>query len=211
VTPADVERSGCSTPAANVLALTAGTLDGIFEDILRIARALGREPDGKALIWQELTRLDGVCKKTAGLRRPSLVMLEWVDPIFAMGNWGPELVEFANGDLLLGAKGQYSTAISFQQVLDADPEYLIVAPCGFNLERTLAERTILEVEPGWKKLRAVQAGKVALADGNLFFNRSGMTISQTAEIIAEILHGVTFGAQTEGVHWQWAICGDGKA
>jgi ABC-type Fe3+-hydroxamate transport system substrate-binding protein len=56
--------------------------------------------------------------------------------------------------------------------------------------------------PCWNSLRAVQAGNVAFADGNLFFNRSGMTISQTAEIIAEILHGVTFEAPTEGVHWR---------
>ena len=204
VTPADVKRSGCDTPAANVLALTAGTLDGIFEDVLRIATALGKETEGRALVCREQRRLEEVRRKTAGLRRPSIVMLEWTDPIFAMANWGPELVEFANGDLLLGAKGQYSSSIPSDQVLDADPEYLIVAPCGFNLERTLEERAMLEGQTWWKKLRAVHKGKVAFADGNLFFNRSGMTVSQTAEIIAEILHGVTFGAPTEGVHWQWA-------
>ncbi len=130
-------------------------------------------------------------------------MLEWTDPLFAMGNWGPELVEFANGELLIGKKGEYSTSMPGERLVEADPEFLIVAPCGFNLERTMREQSVLERNAWWRGLRAVRDGKVAFADGNLFFNRSGMTISHTAEIIAEILHGVTFGAPTRGEHWRW--------
>lgn len=204
VTPADVERSGSKTSAASVIALSAGSLDGIFQGIMRIAEALGMEGAGREIVCREQRRLAGVRERTAGRKKPSVVMLEWVDPIFAMGNWGPELVDFANGELLIGAKGQHSTAISWDEVLKADPEYLIVAPCGFDLQRTLQERDVLERQPGWSSLRAVQAGKVAFADGNLFFNRSGMTVSQTAEIIGQILHGVVFEANTEGAHWCWA-------
>jgi iron complex transport system substrate-binding protein len=85
-----------------------------------------------------------------------------------------------------------------------DPEILIVAPCGFDLPRTLGERHVLEDHPCWKSLSAVRTGKIAYADGNLFFNRSGMTISQSAEILAEILHGEIFDAPTRGLHWRWA-------
>ena len=77
-----------------------------------------------------------------------------------------------------------------------------MAPSGFNLERSLREQSVLERYPWWRDLRAVRNGNVAFADGNLFFNRSGMTVSETAEIIAEILHGVPFGGGTEGVHWR---------
>jgi iron complex transport system substrate-binding protein len=119
-----------------------------------------------------------------------------------MGNWGPELVEIANGELLLGKKGEYSAAMPSEQLRDADPEYLIVAPCGFNLQRSLRERGVLERDPWWPDLQAVRNGNIAFADGNLFFNRSGMTVSQTAEIIAEILHGVSFGGRTEEVSWR---------
>jgi iron complex transport system substrate-binding protein len=129
-------------------------------------------------------------------------MLEWADPIFAMGNWGPELVEIANGELLLSKKGEYSAAMPSEQLRDADPEYLIVAPCGFNLQRSLREQGVLERHPWCRDLQAVRNGNVAFADGNLFFNRSGMTVSQTAEIIAEILHGVSFGGRTEKVSWR---------
>jgi iron complex transport system substrate-binding protein len=204
VTPADVGRSGCETPAASVLALTAGSLEGIFNDILRVAEALGKENDGRVLVSREERRLEAVREAVKGRTRPRVVMLEWMDPMFAMGNWGPELVEIANGNLLLGKKGEHSRAISFDQLRAADPEIIIVAPCGFSLERTLKERRVLEEQPGWNSLNAVQAGKVAFADGNLFFNRSGMTISQTAEIMAEILHGITFGDPRRGTHWSWA-------
>jgi iron complex transport system substrate-binding protein len=88
-------------------------------------------------------------------------------------------------------------------VAEADPEYLIVAPCGFSLERAVEEQPVLERYPWWNRLRAVREGKVAFADGNKFFNRSGMTITKTAEILAEILHGMTFGRPTEGACWRW--------
>jgi len=200
VTPGDVERS-CGHEARQ-LSLSAISLEQIFEGMLRIAQQLGLDERGSALVRSERQRLDSVRDQAARFSRPTVVMLEWTDPLFAMGNWGPELVEIANGDLLLGEKAQYSGAIPVERLRDADPEYLIVAPCGFNLGRSVREQTELERYPWWKELRAVQNGNVAFADGNLFFNRSGMTVSQTAEIIAEILHGISFGEITEGVHWR---------
>jgi iron complex transport system substrate-binding protein len=200
VTPGDVQRSGACVLEAKQIALSAASLDEISQSIRQIAQALGLEERGEALVSRERQRMDTVRQQAACFAPPTLVMLEWTDPIFAMGNWGPELVEIANGNLLLGKKGEYSAAIPGEQLRDADPEYLIVAPCGFNLERSLRELAVLEQYPWWPELQAVRSGHVAFADGNLFFNRSGMTISQTAEIIAEILHGISFG--TEGVHWR---------
>ena len=206
VTPADLERSGaCALGPAqrfDQLSLSPSTVEGIFESILHIAGRLGLEERGRALVQRERRRLETVREQTARRRRPTVVMLEWTDPVFAMGNWGPELVEIANGELLLGRKGEFSRAIPAEQLRAADPEYLIVAPCGFNLERALRDQAVLERHPWWPELRAVRNGNVAFADGNLFFNRSGMTISQTAEIVAEILHGVQFGNRTEGEHWR---------
>jgi iron complex transport system substrate-binding protein len=120
-----------------------------------------------------------------------------------MGNWGPELVDAAGAELVLGNRGQHSFAIPFDQLKDADPEFLIVAPCGFNLDRATQEASVLERYPGWTELAAVRNRKVAFADGNLFFNRSGMTIVRTAEILAEICHALILGERTEGRHWIW--------
>ena len=202
ITPADVERSGACVGNVKQLALSAFSLDDIFQSILRISQAIGLADEGKAVVQREQERLNRLRQEAARSVRKTLVMLEWTDPLFAMGNWGPELVEIANGELLLGEKGEYSAAIPAERLRDADPECLIVAPCGFNLKRSLREQTVLERYPWWRELQAVRNGNVAFADGNLFFNRSGMTISQTAEIIAEILHGRPFGEINEGTHWR---------
>ncbi len=202
VTPGDVERSGVCGLSVDQLALSASTVEDIFEGVQNVADRIGLGERGRALVERERRRLCAVSEQTAHFRRPTVVMMEWTDPVFAMGNWGPELVEIANGELLLGKKGEYSAAIPSEQLRDADPEYLIVAPCGFNLDRALQDQPILERHPWWRELQAVRKGNLVSADGNLFFNRSGMTISQTAEIIAEILHGVTFGTRTEGIHWR---------
>jgi hypothetical protein len=91
----------------------------------------------------------------------------------------------------------HSAAIDWQIVRDADPEFLVIAPCGFDLRRTILEIPVLESLPGWFEMHAVRKGKVALADGNRYFNRSGPTIVQTVEILAEILHGRDFGHRGE--------------
>jgi iron complex transport system substrate-binding protein len=189
VTPEDVARGGGGICASQVLALSAGSVDGIFEGITSIARSLDRVAAGQSLISEMRSRMNAVTAAVRNKATPTVVTLEWIVPIFSMGNWGPELVEAANGRVLLGEKGQYSKAIAWDQVRAADPDFLIVAPCGFGLERTRREAPMLEELPGWKQLKSVRAGNVVLADGNLYFNRSGTTIVETVEIIAQILHG----------------------
>ena len=205
VSPGDLERSGCLVSGtAQVMALTAGSLDGVFEGMQRVADALGFSVKGRELVEGERERLAAVTERCSGKPAPTVVLLEWTEPVFAMGNWGPELVEAARGRLLIGNKGEHSRAIPWEQVLEADPDLLVVAPCGYTLQRALVEREVLEAMHGWSSLRAVKAGKVAYADGNLYFNRSGMTVVRTAEILGEMLHGEVFGERSEGVAWRWS-------
>jgi iron complex transport system substrate-binding protein len=166
-------------------------LDGIFGDIARVADALGLPAAGEALVGRLKQRLSNLKALQAGRRRPTLVMIEWTDPVFPMANWGPELVEFAHGELLLGKPNQHSQPIGWDDVREADPEFLIIAPCGFSLERTLKEIDVMESYPGWHDLRAVRNGNVFFADGNLYFNRSGTTAIDTAEMLADMLHGTS--------------------
>ncbi len=203
VTPGDVARAGCATPGAQVMALTAGTLEGIFDGMKRVAEALDVAERGRALVAAERARLRRVSERCAGQTAPTVVVMEWVDPVFAMGNWGPELVEAANGRLLLGRRGEHSQAIAWERVREADAEVLVIAPCGYDLARAEAELPLLRSREGWSELRAVRGGRVAVADGNRYFNRSGMTVVRTAEILAEMLHGVVTGEPTEGVDWRW--------
>jgi iron complex transport system substrate-binding protein len=189
VTPHDVARAGGGACVPQVLALTAGSINGIFEGIATIARALNLTSAGESLISEMRSRMSAVTDAVRHKPAPTVVMLEWTEPIFSMGNWGPELVEAANGRVLLGESGQHSKSIAWDQVRAADPDFLIIAPCGFGLERTRREASMLEKLPGWNQLKSVRTGNVALADGNLYFNRSGTTIVETVEIIAQILHG----------------------
>ena len=146
-------------------------------------------------------RIDAVTETVRCKSRPAVVLLEWTDPIFTSGNWGPELVEAAGGTPLSGEQGRHSTAIPWERVVEADPDYLIVAPCGFDLDRTIQEVPILEGLPDWFELTAVKKGRVALADGNKYFNRSGTTIVETVQILAEILHGDRFQQCWRGRAW----------
>jgi iron complex transport system substrate-binding protein len=192
VTPADVRRAGCVV-AGQVLALQAGSVQGIYGGVAAIGRALGRDREAADLVDSMNRRIADIHDAVKHRRTPTLVMLEWTDPVFAMANWGPELVDSANGCLLLGERGGHSSAIDWNRVREADPEWLIIAPCGFDLARTRREVPTLEALPGWLELRAVREGKVVLADGNKYFNRSGTTIVETVEILAEVLHGYPAG------------------
>lgn len=191
VSPADLAHG---TPARlvknEVIALGAGlgTLDGIFDGVMTLAAALGRADRGRDLVSECRARLQALAERTRALDHPSVVCLEWVDPPFAMGNWGPELVELAGGRCLLGTPGAHSTTTPWDNVLQADPDVLVIAPCGYDLDRALAERPLLENKPRWNDLRAVESARVFFADGNRFFNRSGTSVVDSAEMLAEMLH-----------------------
>jgi iron complex transport system substrate-binding protein len=185
-----------------VVALSAGTIDGILDGFTAVADVLGAADAGRALVAGLRARLDRLAAATRPLPHPRVACLEWIAPLFAMGNWGPELITTAGGECLLGAPGAHSTAIPFEALRAADPDVIVVAPCGFGLERTRAEMPALAALPGWSQLRAVRAGRVFIADGNLYFNRSGPLLFDTPEILAEILHPAAFPPRHEGKVWQ---------
>jgi len=198
VTPGDVRRNG-RVETRDVLALEATTLEDIYDGMTRIGNALHVPRAAAGLTASTQSRIAAVTEAVRGRRRARVTVLEWIDPPFVMGNWGPELIEACNGELALGEKGSYSREISWDEMQSADPDWLIVAPCGFSLERTIREAPALETLPGWSALRAVRERNVVLADGNKYFNRSGTTIADTAEILAEILHGA--GTAHRGEAW----------
>ena len=131
-----------------VVALATGTVDGILEGFARVAEVLGAAEAGRALVADIRARLAAVAALTRPLRRPRVACLEWIEPLFEMGNWGPEIVEIAGGQSLLSAPGAHSTTLPFEALRDADPEIIVVAPCGFDLTRTLAELPALTDRPG---------------------------------------------------------------
>jgi iron complex transport system substrate-binding protein len=204
VTPADLIRATpLSLSRRQVVALATGTLHGILEGFVNVADVIERREAGERLVAEIRGRLALIQERVRPLPSPTIVCLEWIDPIFGMGNWGPELVAHSGGTELLGAPGEHSAAAQWEDVLSADPVVLLVAPCGFGIDRTLAEMPTLAAKPGWDDLRAVRAGRVIVADGNRYFNRSGPSVFETVEILAEILHPQEFPPRHENHAWQF--------
>jgi iron complex transport system substrate-binding protein len=187
-----------------LVALDTGTVEGILDGFQTVAGVLGAADAGRTLVADIRARLAALADRTGALPRPwpSVACLEWIDPLFAMGNWGPELVALAGGTCAFGVAGEHSTTLAWEALRAADPEVIVVAPCGFGLERTLAEMPALAAHPDWQALAAVRAGRVYVADGNLYFNRSGPLLFETPEILAEILHPSAFPPAHEGKVWR---------
>jgi iron complex transport system substrate-binding protein len=183
--------------------LRASSLEGILGSFRDVARVLDLAVEGEVLGSELRARIAAVSERTLKLQPVSVVGLEWIDPIFNMGNWGPELVALAGGRTLLGTPGEFSTSIEWERLREADPEVLLIAPCGFPIERTLREMHLLEAQPGWRDLRAVRAGRVAVADGNRYFNRSGPSVVDSIEMLAAIFHPSEFAPRHEETCWRY--------
>jgi iron complex transport system substrate-binding protein len=203
VSPSDLAHGvAAKLERHQVVALATGTVDGILEGFARVAEVLGAAEAGRALVADIRARLAAIAALTRPLRRPRVACLEWIEPLFEMGNWGPEIVEIAGGQSLLSAPGAHSTTLPFEALQKADPEIIVVAPCGFDLTRTLAELPVLTDRPAWRALSAVRAGRAFAADGNFYFNRSGPMLFDTPEILAEMLHPDQFPPRHEGTIWR---------
>jgi iron complex transport system substrate-binding protein len=134
----------------------------------------------------EIARVREMC--AGAFDRPHVVCLEWSDPPFACGHWTPELVELAGGTEVLGRVRQPSRRVGWDELVAAQPSVLLLAPCGFTLDRTLAEMGSLKRHAGWDKLPAVQTGRAYCTDGSAYFNRPGPRLIESLQILAEVIH-----------------------
>jgi len=200
----DVERAVSQWAGAEtrIVSLEPNALADIWRDIVKVAEALGVPERGESLIAQMKSRMAAVAREAGGLRRPSVACIEWIDPLMAGGNWVPELVEMAGGENLFGKAGAHSPWMEWDDLAARDPEVIVVLPCGYGLHKTRKEMRALAARPGWPRLRAVREGRVALTDGNQFFNRPGPRVAESLEILAEILHPHRFDFGHRGVGWE---------
>ena len=203
VSLADVEAATCSWTGrpVEIVSLRPDSMADVYADIGRVAGALGAEDAGSRLIGEMQTRLAAVRRQVAERARPRVAFIEWVEPLMAGGNWMPELIEIAGGHNLFGQAGKHSDWMQWPELVAADPEVIVVAPCGYALERCLEELPLLQAKPGWTEVSAVKNGRVYFADGNAYFNRPGPRLADSAEMLVEMMHPEIAAARHEGTAW----------
>ena len=200
----EVERVAreCLDTPAQIVSLEPMQLSDLFADIDRVAEALQVPERGLELNFKLRERMDEIAQRAADLPvKPTVACIEWIDPIMAGGNWMPELVEMAGGIELFGKAGKHSPWLEWDDLWAADPDVIVVLPCGFDIERARQEMPALTQQPGWKTLRAIRNGQVYLTDGNQYFNRPGPRLVESLEILAEIIHPEAFHFGHEMTGW----------
>ena len=200
----DVLDLVASEPAlahTQVLALNPSSLADVLSDIQRVAKAVDdaacvveRNDVGSVVnvAHRYVAELQGRVDRVAANNitvRPRVVCLEWLEPLMTAGNWTPELIKMAGGASCLAEPGRHSDYVEWSAVLACDPDVLLIAPCGFNLERSQLEARRLWQLPGFADLAAVKNGRAYVLDGNAYLNRSGPRIVDTLEILASLLRG----------------------
>ena len=176
-----------------VVNLEPSSLSDIFGDIQRVAKVCDVSDRANEVITQLSDRIEAVRSRANRIaHRPRCFLMEWVDPPFCSGHWGPELVEIAGGYDPLGRKQQPSVQIEWQQVLDARPEFIVLALCGYGINRVRSDYEILRRFPDFDSLPAARQGQIYLVDASAYFARPGPRIVDSAEILAGILHPEEF-------------------
>jgi iron complex transport system substrate-binding protein len=172
-----------------VVNLEPSSVSDIFDDIRRLAKVCDVPERADKLLSQVSDRIEGVRRRANRIRhRPRCFLMEWADPPFCSGHWGPELVEIAGGHDPLGRKHQPSVQIEWQEVLDARPEIIVLALCGYNIDRARRDYEILRGFPEFNSLPAARRGEIYLIDASAYFARPGPRIVDSVEILAGILH-----------------------
>lgn len=185
-----------------IISLAPYRLDDVWEDIVRVGEALGRHAQAERLVQDyqhRLTHLRELAMHQGA--KPRVAVLEWLDPLMGAGNWTPELVGLAGGINVFGEMGQHAPWLTWEELLAAHPDVLVLAPCGFTLERTMQDVPLLQKHPFWQSLRSVKNDRVYAIDGNAYINRSGPRLVESAEILGRILWGTLPGISVDEQAW----------
>lgn len=177
-------------------------LEGVWEGMVGIARSLGVAEKGEELVERLRARMHGVEGRAREVAsRPRVALVEWIDPLMAAGNWMPTLVDMAGGKPLFGRAGEHSPGLRWEKLRGADPDAIVVVPCGFDLDRARREMSHMARRDGWDALTAVRRDRVFVVDGHQYFNRPGPRLVESLEILAEILHPEIFDFGHRGGGW----------
>ena len=189
----EVLRAARSLPThPPVVSLEPGCIADIFADIGRVAAATGIPEQAAPVVDGLRDRLDAVQRAVAERERPRVALLEWLDPPFVAGHWAPEMIARAGGTDTLGVAGEKSAHIRWEQLREAAPEVVVVAPCGYDMASARADLAVAPLPPWWNDLPAVRHGRVYVMDGNAYISRPGPRVVDGTEILARLFHPDAF-------------------
>ena len=169
----------------------------VLDDTIAVGELVGRGDETRRKVVGLEKRLSEVEEAISGLDRPHVGCLEWLDPPFSAGHWVPEMVRLAGGEELFAGPGERSVRLSWETVFEADPDVLVMMPCGFGADRTVQEARHLPALNGWKELFAVKNNRVWAVDANSYFSRPAPRLVEGTEILARILHPEVFIGEPE--------------
>jgi iron complex transport system substrate-binding protein len=187
----EIHRAVSKLPKqAEVVSLDTFTLKDILDSILKIGTKCSRSSEANELVRILNSRIESVTLLVSKQRRPPkrVFFMEWIDPIMSGGHWMAELIMRAGGDDIFALPGKNSRRVDWDEIVEYAPEYMIIAPCGFGVERTEKEAAILKKLDGWNGIPAVQSKNVFAADGNAYFSRPGPRIVDGLEILSMMLN-----------------------
>ena len=189
-------------PRPRVVSLVPRSLSGVFENLRQVGEATGCLEEAEQLIRGFQERIRVVTDRTRALpERPRVACLEWLSPLYSAGHWMPELVELAGGLDVLADQGRDSERLDWTRLLTADPEVLILGPCGWRRDRVLGEAHRLTRFPGWQEIEAVRKGRVYAVDAHSYFARPGPRIIEGLELLAALIHPGHFRWQGPADAW----------
>ncbi len=166
-----------------VISLDPHTLDETLGDVRTLAAATDRHERGAELVAEATARIDRIRSAVRGRRRPRVVAIEWLDPVYIAGHWTPELVELAGGQDLLGSPGKPSAIVSWEAIIAAEPEIVVAMPCGYDASRAHAEALAYASE-----LAALSPRQVLAVNASAYFSRPGPRLIDGLELLAHIFH-----------------------
>lgn len=183
-----------------VIDLNPESLEQVFDDIMLIANPTGVTQRGESLINQMKQSFEKIHSKTKNLTyKPTIADIEWIEPILVGGHWMMSLIEIAGGKNCFPDENK--RWLTFEQLQEKNPDKIIIAPCGFSIQRTFQDMYFLENRKEWETLKAVHYMEVYVCDGNNYFNRPGPRLVETAEILAEIFHPKIFPSNHHFIGW----------
>lgn len=176
--------------ATRVLSLEPRTLDEVLGAVETVGAVLGEDTRARHVVTSARDRLARVRALVAGRARPRVAVLEWLDPLMPGGHWVPDQVDAAGGADVLAEPGSHSAVIDASAVTAADPDLLLLAPCGMTRADAERDARLALCTGPLSRLRAVRSGAVWLLDGPAYFNRPGPRVVRGVEVLAHVLHGV---------------------